>query len=214
MQLDQKHDYQFVAPCYKRGGECCYPFPRNKHDVCWAVYMSDIAPALIALDASIEILNESGTRNIRAAELFTGNGLKPLRIGEAELIRAVSVPPAGAGSGWAFHKSTVRGGLEFGMAVIAVVLRLEEDARTCRESRIIIGAVREGPVRLARAEGALTGAVLDEPQLVKVAAAASQEVNPLPHHGASRRHLMDNIRVNLRRALGRALERARRQEQC
>lgn len=211
LYLDQKHDYQFVARCYKLGGECCYPFPRNKRDTCWSVYMSDIAPALIALDATIEIQSEAGTRSIRAEALFTGDGIKPLRLGESELVRAVSIPPAGTGSGWAFHKSTVRGGLEFGMAVIAVMLQLEEDDRTCRASRIVIGAVREGPVRLSQAESALAGAVLDEPHLAKVAAAASQEANPLPHHGASRRYLMDNIRVYLRRALTRALERARRQ---
>ena len=119
LYLDQKHDYQFVAPCYKRGGECCYPFPRNGRDTCWSVYMSDIAPALIALDAQVEILGESGSRRIRVEELYTGNGLAPLKLGHAELLRAVFIPPAPRGFGWGFHKSTVRGGLEFGMAVIA-----------------------------------------------------------------------------------------------
>lgn len=209
MQLDQKHDYQFVAPCYKRGGECCYPFPRNGRNICWSVYMSDIAPALIALDAQVEILGDSGSRRMRVEELFSGNGLAPLKLGHAELLRAVIIPPAPRGFGWGFHKSTVRGGLEYGMAVIGLALQLAEDGRTCADARIVIGAVREGPVRPAAAERSLTGAVLDEARLAQAAAEASKEVNPLPHHGFTRRHLMDNIRVYLRRTLAQALERAR-----
>jgi len=209
MQQDQKHDYQFVAPCFKRGGECCYPFPRNGRDICWSVYMSDIAPALIALDAQLEILGEAGSRRIRVEELYTGNGLKPLRLGHAELLRAVFIPPAPRGYTWGYHKSTVRGGLEFGMAVIAVALQLAQDGKTCTDARIVIGAVREGPVRAAAAERSLKGAALDEERLAQAAAKASKEITPLPHHGFTKRHLMDNIRVYLRRTLVRALERAR-----
>ncbi len=209
LYLDQRHDYQFVAPCFKRGGECCYPYPRNGPDTCWSVYMSDIAPALIALDAGIEILGEAGSRSVRAAEFFSGNGLKPVRLGHSELVRSVIVPPPPRGFGWGFHKSTVRGGLEFGMAVIAVALRLAEDGKTCADARIVIGAVREGPVRASAAERALARAVLDDERLASVAGEASKEINPLPHHGFTRRHLMDNIRVYLRRTLAQAVERAR-----
>lgn len=209
LYLDQKHDYQFVAPCYKRGGECCYPFPRNGRDICWSVHMSDIAPALIALDAQVEILGESGSRRIRVEELYSGNGLAPLRLGHAELLRAVFIPPAPRGFSWGFHKSTVRGGLEFGMAVIALALQLAEDGKTCADARIVIGAVRERPVRATRAERLLNGALLDEERLAQASAEASKEINPLPHHGFTKRHLMDNIRVYLRRTLAQALERAR-----
>ena len=212
MQLDQKHDYQFVAPCFKRGGDCCYPFPRNKRDICWSVYMSDIAPALIALDAEVEILGEAGRRRIHVEELFTGNGLKPLKLGQAELLRAVFIPQRPRGHTWGFHKSTVRGGLEFGMAVIAVALQIAEDGMTCADARIVIGAVREAPVRLAAAERSLKGVVLDEKRLVQVAAEASKEANPLPHHGFTKRHLMDNIRVYLRRTMAQAIGRARSPE--
>lgn len=210
MQLDQKHDYQFVAPCYKRGGDCCYPFPRNGRDTCWSVHMSDVAPALIALDAKIEILNETGRRLVRAMDLYTGSGLTPLALGRADLVRAVIVPPAPPRSGWGFHKSTVRGGLEFGMAVLAATLELSEDGRTCAGARIAIGAVREKPVRASSAERLLTGARLHDERLAAAAAESARESNPLPHHGFTKRYLVDNIRVHLRRALAAALERARR----
>lgn len=212
LQLDQKHDYQFVAPCFKRGGDCCYPFPTNKRNICWSVYMSDIAPALIALDAQVEIIGETGIRHIRVEELFSGDGIKQHRLGQAELLRAVLIPPAPRGFGWGFHKSTVRGGLEFGMAVVAVVLQLADDAKTCTDARIVVGAVREGPVRAVAAETSLKGVALDEKRLAQAAAEAAKEIKPLPHHGFTKRHLTDNIRVYLRRTMAQAVARARGQE--
>jgi 4-hydroxybenzoyl-CoA reductase beta subunit len=212
LQLNQRHDYQFSAPCFKRGGECCYPFPRNKRDVCWSVYMSDVAPALVALDTTLEILGANGTRGVGIEELFSGSGLRPLNLEPSELVRAVTVPPRPARWGWGFHKSSVRGGLEFGMAVCAVSLRLEADGRTCAEARIALGAVRERPVRAPKAERLLAGSVPDEARLVQAATAAATEVNPLPHHGFTKRHLTDNLKVYLRRTLGQALERAREEE--
>ena len=209
LQFNQRHDYQFRAPCYKRGGDCCYPFPNNKPDVCWSVYMSDVAPALAALDASVEILGENGSRSVGIHELFSGDGLRPLRLGPAELVRYVTIPGAAPYSGWGFHKSSVRGGLEFGMAVCAVSLRMSDDGRTCRQARIAVGAVRERPVRAQRSERLLAGAALDPARLAEAAAEAAKEVNPLPHHGFTKRHLMDNLKVYLRRALEQALGRAR-----
>lgn len=209
LHLDQKHDYQFVAPCYKRGGKCCYPFPRNAPEVCWSVYMSDIAPTLIALKSQVEILGENGTRRIDVEAMYTGNGLKPFALGQAELLRAVLIPAPPPGFTWGYHKSTVRGGLEFGMAVLAVALQLADDGLSCTDARIVVGAVREAPVRPVAVERSLIGKALDEERLEQVAADTSRVVNPLPHHGFSKRHLMDNIRVYLRRTLAQALQRAR-----
>ncbi|MCZ7562947.1 MAG: FAD binding domain-containing protein [Burkholderiales bacterium] len=209
LYYNQRHDYQFAAPCYKLGGERCYPFPTNKRDTCWSVHMSDVAPALVALGAELEVLGEAGPRRIPAEELFSGNGLAPIALDAAELIRAVIVPAPAPRSGWGFHKSTVRGGLEFGMAVMAVMLALADDGKTCASARVAIGAVRERPVRAPAAERLLAGAALDDARLAEAAAAAAKEVNPLPHHGFTRRYLMDNIRVHLRRTLALALDRAR-----
>ncbi|HEY5898113.1 MAG TPA: FAD binding domain-containing protein [Burkholderiales bacterium] len=209
LYLNQRHDYQFAAPCFKRGGECCYPFPRNKHDVCWSVYMSDVAPALIALDASVEILGADGSRRIGVEALFSGNGLRPLTLGSSELLRAIDLPASPARSGWGFHKSSVRGGLEFGMAVCAVWLRLEADRKTCAEARIALGAVRERPLRAPKAERVLVGSPLDKARLTQAALEAAKEANPLPHHGFTKRHLTDNLKVYVRRTLEQALERTR-----
>jgi 4-hydroxybenzoyl-CoA reductase subunit beta len=209
LYLNQKHDYQFAGPCFKRGGNCCYPYPGNASDTCWSVFMSDTAPALIALGAELEILGEQGTRRIPVEQLYTGSGLKPLSLGESELIRAVIVPPQPRQFGWGYHKSARRGGLEFGMAVIAATLQLGSDHKTCTGTRIAMGAIRERPVRAFATERSLAGCVLDEQAISQAAESAAQEANPLPHHGFTRNYLRDNIRVHLRRVLTTAAKRAR-----
>ena len=209
LYLNQQHDYQFVAPCFKRGGVCCYPFPQNKPDVCWSVHMSDVAPALIALDAEIETAGDKGGRRFAVEDLFTGNGLKPLSLDNGEIVCAIIVPPRPSGFGWGYHKSARRGGLEFAMAVMAVTLHVAADRNTCTDARIVIGAVRERPVRAVAAEKVLTGTTFDNASVAAAVATAIEEMKPLPHHGFTKSYIVDNVRVYLRRVLTRAVRNAR-----
>lgn len=209
LQLNQKHDFQFKAPCFKRGGECCYPFPRNRPGTCWSVYMSDVAPALISLNAELETLRGEGERRFAIENLFTGDGANPIGLDAGEIIRAIVIPPTPAGFGWGYHKSSRRGGFEFGMSVIAVALSLDADEQSCAAARIVIGAIRERPMQARKAEQALVGQPINDKLIASVVAAAIEEVNPLPHHGFSRSYLIDDIRVYLRRVLLQAIERAR-----
>lgn len=209
LYLNQKHDYQFRAPCYKRGGDCCYPFPRNTPETCWSVYMSDTAPALIALGAEVETLRENGGRRLSLENLFTGSGLKPSALEPGEIIRAVILPPRPSELGWGYHKSARRGGLEFAMSVMAVTLRLTPGRQTCEATNVVIGAVRERPVRAREAERILVGMPIDDATIAKAAATAVEEIKPLPHHGFSKSYIVDNMRVYLRRTLLRAVQRAR-----
>jgi 4-hydroxybenzoyl-CoA reductase beta subunit len=205
LYYNQKHDYQFVEPCYKRGGDCCFPFPGNDQNVCWAVYMSDIAPVLIALDATLEILGPVGTRELAMAELFTGDGMNPFTLEASEIIQAIIVPPLPERFGWGYHKTTVRGGLDFGTAIIVIALQMAEDGETCSWAKIIYGAVGQGPLRPTTTETSMENAALD-PALLAVA--ASQEISPLPHHGFNKGYLRENIRVYTERSLVQAIERA------
>ena len=81
--------------------------------------IGDTPPALIALDAEAEILGQAGHRRMPVAALYSNDGMRPLVLGHAEIISAIIVPPPPPRSGWGYHKSTVRGGLEFAMVVMA-----------------------------------------------------------------------------------------------
>lgn len=201
MWLNQKHDYQFKAPCYKRGGDVCYPFPTNKPDTCWSVHMSDTAPALIALNADIEIRGKAGIRRMAVENLYTGSGLSPIGLAGDEIIQAIIVPPTPERFAWGYCKSARRGGMEFGVSVMAVALSTIGDSAVCGSARIAIGAVRERPLRLTQTEQALEGALIDEAMIAEMAIAAAKEINPLPHHGFTKAYIRDDFRIKIRRVL-------------
>ncbi len=209
LQFNQKHDYQFVEPCYKRGGGCCYPFPTNEADLCWSVYMSDVAPGIVALDAAVDVLGPKGLRRMPIEDLFSGDGMRPIALEADELLVSLVIPPSSAGTGWGYQKSAVRGGLEFGMAVTAAVVGLEDDGETCRDVRVVVGAVERRPVRPLESELFLVGRKLDSSTLSEAASLAADELRPLPHHGFTKKHLTDTIRVSVEAVLGEAVERGR-----
>lgn len=209
LQFNQKHDYQFAQPCYKRGGEVCFPYPNNGRGVCWSVYSSDIAPALMALDARLEIVGADGAREMPVDALFTGNGLAPLALRGDEIVRAVVVGAPRPGSGWGYGKLARRGGLEYAMAVVAVALQFDPASDLCVDARVVVGAVRERPLRVEQAEKALVGTQVDGDAIAVAVSATATHVNPLPHHGFSKAGIRDELRVRLREVLGEAAARAR-----
>ena len=135
--------------------------------------------------------------------------MRPICLEPDEIIREVVTPPLPKNFGWGYHKSSRRGGFEYGMAVFAVALSLEASLRTCAEARIVIGAIRERPVRARAAERALIGQPIDDALIASTVASAIEEAKPLQHHGFTRSYLIDTIRVYLRRTLVRAVERGR-----
>lgn len=212
LYLNQEHDFQFVAPCYKRGGDCCYPYPKNEPGTCASVFMSDIAPALIALQADLELMAVDSTRRVSVEEFYTGDGMVPNVLGASELISAVVVPSALPRAGWGYHKSTIRGGLEFAMVVVAVWLTLKEDGETCDDVRISVGAVSEGPTRAVTSEDILRGNKVGEDLIAQAASVAVQDTRFLPHHNFSVEYLKQNAQVYLCRVLTEALARAKSPE--
>src|SRR5947209_2073850 len=91
-----------AVPCWLKGGERCFAVDGENrfhaivgaHD-CWMVSPSDLAPALIACDAEIEIASSLGKRRMTLAELFIapkGRERREHALRAGELITAVRVP--------------------------------------------------------------------------------------------------------------------------
>jgi CO/xanthine dehydrogenase FAD-binding subunit len=175
--------------------------------------MSDVAAALIALDASLEILGPEGERQIAVSDFFSGDALAVNTLGPAEIVRSVTLPPAPPRFGWGYHKTGLRGGLEFGMAVIATTLQMADGGKTCANAKIVFSAVGQSPLRPAETEQAMAGAEMNAETVANFAKRAAQEIDPLPHHGFTIRYLRENIEVHLRRALARAVERANKEQE-
>lgn len=203
--FNQGHDFQFVEPCFKRGGDRCYLLPKGRK--CWALCTADTVPALVCLRAEAAFADSEGTRQEAIEDLFTGDSARPLRIGSTDIVARIRIPTSSAPRGWAFMKLCPREGLEFATLNTAVLLEMSEDRQTCSFARIVVGAVAASPVRLTKAEELLAGEKLSEDLLRAAATAAAEEIKPAPRPGYSRSYLKKSVETLCRDGLITARQR-------
>ena len=202
---NQFHSFQFIEPCFKRSGDRCYLIPKGKK--CVAVFTADTVPALICLDAKVEIVAADGGRQLPVEKLYTGNALQPLALSQDEIISAVIIPNPQTVRGTAFTKFSLRGGVEFAGLTVAVCLDMADGADTCAAARITAGAVSAGPVRAFKAEKAMAGEALCDKLFQKIAEMVAGEIRPLMHHGYSIPFLRECLKVQTYRTLALAAKR-------
>ena len=205
---NQSHTYQYVQPCFKRNGDRCYLIPKGKK--CQAVFMADTVPALICLDAEVEIQTDTKSRQLPVEAFYTGDPLSPIALSEGELVRGVFIPNVAPIRGSGFTKFSLRGGMEFGAVTVAALLEVADDGKTCNRARIGVGSVSARPVRAVKAEKALTGEKLSEELSREVAKKVATEVRPVMHHGYSVRFLRECLEVQAYRTLTLATGRIRK----
>jgi CO/xanthine dehydrogenase FAD-binding subunit len=200
---NQSHTFQFVEPCIKRGGDRCYLIPKGKK--CQAVFMADTVPALICMDAKIEIDHAEGSRQVALESLYTRNALKPTGLSDTEMVSKVIIPKTSLRRLAAFQKFSTRGGVEFGALSVALSMDTEDSGRSCVSSRIVVGSLSPAPRRALEAEAALSGKTFSEKLFKDIAAMVADEIRPILHHGYSIPFLKECLRVQTFRTLMRAV---------
>ena len=166
---------------------------------------ADTATPLMALGASAEAADATGTRQVPVDQLFLGPGRTALRDGE--LLTAVLVPALPARSGSAFQRC-VRTAMDIALVNCAAFVRLDGDD-TVAEARIALGAVGPTPLRTASAENCLTGARLDERVVEEAGECAASDAQPIDDVRAGADYRREMVRVLTRRAIWKAFRRAR-----
>ncbi|MEU9030979.1 xanthine dehydrogenase family protein subunit M [Streptomyces sp. NPDC048383] len=164
---------------------------------CVATHPSDMAVALAALDANIELYGgEDGPRSVAATAFHRLPGDRPERdtvIRPGELVTGVVLPPPGAGAVSLYRKARDRASYAFALASVAAVLELADDGRV-RRLGLAFGGLAHRPWRAGRAEELLVGA---RPTGEAVRRAVDAEL-------AGARPLRDNaFKVDLARNLAR-----------
>jgi xanthine dehydrogenase YagS FAD-binding subunit len=181
------------AACNRRapGTGCAAIEGRNRthailgtSDQCVATHPSDLAVALVALDAAVVLRDRGGERRIQLSDFFRLPGSTPqdehdLRPGE--LIVAVDVPlgPEARRSG--YLKVRDRESFEFALASAAVALDIGGD--TIRTARVAAGGVGTVPWRLPGVEKALRGRAPNTDVFRAAAAVAADGAKPLSENG-------------------------------
>lgn len=181
------------AVCIKKGGSECFAYGGlNKYNAIlgggpsYIVHPSDVAPALVALDAQAVIRGKRGERRVPLEQFFTlpseGSVLRENVLTSEEILTHIVVPAPGAGS-WrsTYLKFRERGSYDF--ALSAVALRLSLDAGKVREARLVLGAVAPIPWRCEKAETALVGRKLDAETCEFISRLALEGAEPLEHNG-------------------------------
>lgn len=210
LYYNQSHRYQFVEPCFKRGGDGCYFIPKGKK--CWAVFQGDLAPALFCLGAEVKIMGPENSRRIPVADLYSGDARRPVTISSDEILAEVLIPGPPHHRGEAYGKFCPRKGFEFGALCVAAVLDTEDDRKTCSEALIAVGAVSASPLRARKAETILAGKRLSSELFSEAAQVVAEELSLVPHHGYSQTYLTECLRVQTRRVLAAAAGRIGKRE--
>lgn len=177
------------AECNKRdpGSGCAALDGYNKiHAIlgtsenCVATHPSDMAVAMMALEAVIHVQGPTGDRDIPIDELYLLPGSTPqleysLRPGE--LIDYVTLPPLPAGTKSYYLKLRDRASYEFALASAAIAI--ETDGGRIQRARVALGGVATKPWRSREAEGVLEGHAADEHTFQRAAEAALRGAKPL-----------------------------------
>ncbi len=181
-----------TSPCNKRdpGSGCAALDGFNRghailgtSDACIATHPSDVAVALVALDAVVHTRGPGGERAIPIDDFFLLPGDTPERehpLEHGELIVAIEVPPAPPAGRSVYLKFRDRESYEFALVSVAAAVRTAGGAVV--DVRLALGGVGTKPWRARRAERSLLGrpaaeASFAEAAQEELAAAAARPLN-------------------------------------
>jgi len=140
---------------------------------CLAVGPSDIAVALVALDARIITTK----RSLPAQVFFRASATSSTVLERDELIKEVRIPKPPFGSRQRYDKFTLRKPIDFGIVSVASMLTIEDNI--CKDARLVLGAVAPEPLRARNAEEILKGRTIDEKIAKEAGEAAAAGALPL-----------------------------------
>lgn len=169
--------------CFARGGENKY-HAIYQQSPCVAVHPSDLAPALVALDAEVEIVGPSGKRTVTVADLLAppaDDARVEHRLRADELLVAVRVPAASIQGRGAYLKMMDRQAWAFALVSAAAQLSLREGR--VERARLVLGAVANVPWRVREAERLLEGQRFTPDLAARAAERAVEGATPLAHNG-------------------------------
>ncbi|HEX5865140.1 MAG TPA: 4-hydroxybenzoyl-CoA reductase subunit beta [Casimicrobiaceae bacterium] len=160
--------------CLKRGGEICHVAPQGRH--CHAAFSGDVAPALLALGAEVELVANSGTRRVELSALYRDDGAAHLTIAADEVLARVLLraPPTGLVS--RYRKACVRGAIDFPLAGVACALSVRKGQ--LESLRVALTGTNSRPFVLAGTD-ALLGRRVEPDTLSALAKLVQKQASPM-----------------------------------
>lgn len=181
--------YDESAHCNKRAqGQGCdaiggfnrYHAIFGASSACVATHPSDMAVALVALDARAHVSGESGERWLPLTELHRLPADRPdieTTLAPGELITAVELPPLPMAARSSYRK--VRDRSSYAFALVSVAAAIEVEDGRVKDVRLALGGVAPKPWRAHKAEAALRGAPATLQSFKSAADAELSDASPL-----------------------------------
>lgn len=198
--------YDAAFPCNKRNlGDGCgainginrthaiFEIDKSSNHSCIAVHPSDMAVALIALDAKVILMGKTGERQIPLTEFYKAPHNSPdieNVLENGELITAVDIPESSFDGHIHYLKVRDRSSYAFALTSVATALKIQNGQIT--GARVTLGGVAYKPWRLPTVEKALVGKSPSESLFRQVAELALDGAVALEHN-AYKLKLIPNI---------------------
>jgi 4-hydroxybenzoyl-CoA reductase subunit beta len=182
--------------CIKKDGDLCHVAPGGTK--CWAVFSGDTPPALLCLNAQIEIASATATRRIPIQDFYTGEGDAYRKLQPNELLTRIILPSASAGYRGAYRKLRVRGSIDYPLAGVAIACKRSNGR--IDDLRIAMTAVNPGPSLVPGISSLLKGG-MNEGIAEQIADLAARTAKPLTTSALTPEYRREMIRVFTRRAV-------------
>jgi len=182
--------YRNGFPCYKAGGDRCFSATGENqlHAIfgggpSYIVHPSDLAPMLVAFDASFRIAGPEGERTVSAADFFVlprQDALHENVLADDEVLAFVELPAPSDHVRSTYRKVMDRETWTHALASAAVVMEMPGDV--CERASMVLGGVAPVPWRVPDAEALLRGQRVTRELAREVADAAVRGARPLANN--------------------------------
>ena len=183
--------------CLKKDGDLCHVAPGGAK--CWAVSSGDTPPALLCLDAELEIVGVAGTRRVLLRDFHTNVGDARMKLAKNEIVTRIFLPERAAGYRGVYRKLRVRGSIDYPLAGVAVALKRSNGH--VGDARVAITAVNPAPLLVRDVEKELVGKAVTEESAAAVGELAARTAKPLTTSALTPEYRREMIRVFAKRAV-------------
>ena len=183
--------------CIKKDGDLCHVAPGGTK--CWAAFSGDTPPALLCLNAEIEIVSPRGARQIPLRHFYTGLGDNYRQLQPNELVTRVFLSAASANYRGVYRKLRVRGSIDYPLAGVAVAMKRSNGQ--VADARVALTAVNPAPMLVSGVSELLAGQAVDEALAEAIGDLAARSAKPLTTSALTPEYRREMIRVFTKRAV-------------
>ena len=143
---------------------------------CYASSPSDLAPALIGVDAETTVQNSSGVRTIQIQDLYDPNGRTVLH--SDDVLTEIHIPNQSHHTVGTYLKYSQRKAIDFPIIGVATVVTVNLKNSICERARIVLGGISPRPLRMSKAEEKIKGKRVENRTVQEVVEVAFEGIRP------------------------------------